>query len=417
MGVILKDWRKHEESIDDIIEKYPDVSRFTILKTDLHRRGYTLSEAAREKLDPKIHHTSTRGLFAQKDNDPVGLTLRDGTGIIGSFAANDVVPLREPYLLDVADGKLVLTDQGKIYEEAEYWYKPKYFDKLTSKGTPMWQVLSARFQRLEVTLSHSCQFWNIPGGGCKYCSMGAIGAAERKKGCPLFADVDDIAETVKEAVKKPGRFAIFHATSGSILSGEKLLEDELNQYILVLKSLVPFLKTNKLRGHINSTAFNRNQLERLKKETGLDNYTSDIEVLGEDLFNWICPGKAMIIGYQEWKHRLFDAAEIFGKGHVTTDIVNGVELVKPYGYNTEDEALKHLLEEAEDFAKHNVAVVNIVWNVVPNSIFRDQVSPSLDYYIRVSRGLARIYRTYGLQVYMDDYRRCGNHASTDLTRN
>jgi len=33
-------------------------------------------------------------------------------------------------------------------------------------------------------------------------------------------------------------------------------------------------------------------LIRLYEQTGLSSYTSDIEVLNEEKFNWICPGKA-----------------------------------------------------------------------------------------------------------------------------
>lgn len=167
MEIKIKDWREKEESIDEIIEKYPEVSKFIILKTDLHRRGFVLSKAAQAKLDPNIHHAKAKNLSGIADDTTTeGLKLRDGTSIVGGCVAADETVLRDPYVVDVVDGKLVITDQGKVYEEAEYWLKPDYYEKKTSKGTPMWRVLNARDQRLDATLNQYCEFWNNPGEGC-----------------------------------------------------------------------------------------------------------------------------------------------------------------------------------------------------------------------------------------------------------
>jgi len=52
----------------------------------------------------------------------------------------------------------------------------------------------------------------------------------------------------------------------------------------------------------------------------------------------------------------------------------------------------------------------------PGSYFKDQKSPSLDYYVRLAKGLHQLRVKYGLPVDFDDYRRCGNHPDTDLAR-
>jgi hypothetical protein len=122
------------------------------------------------------------------------------------------------------------------------------------------------------------------------------------------------------------------------------------------------------------------------------------------------------VGYDNWKQRLYDAVEVFGKGNVNTGIVGGVELAQPNGFKTEAEALKSTLEEAEELAQHGVSVINCVWNVGPNTIFKNQVPASLDYYIALSKGLNEIREAHGIDVYFDDYRRCGNHPNTDLAR-
>lgn len=91
-------------------------------------------------------------------------------------------------------------------------------------------------------------------------------------------------------------------------------------------------------------------------------------------------------------------------------------MASPYGFSTEEEALASTLGEAEELAKHGIGTVHCVWTVAEGSIFFDQKTPSLEYYVRLSEGLDRIRRTYGINVDMDNYRRCGNHPDTDLSR-
>jgi hypothetical protein len=50
------------------------------------------------------------------------------------------------------------------------------------------------------------------------------------------------------------------------------------------------------------------------------------------------------------------------------------------------------------------------------SQFADLKSPSLDYFLRLTQGLQDLRLKYRLTVDFDDYRRCGNHADSDLAR-
>jgi biotin synthase-related radical SAM superfamily protein len=141
-----------------------------------------------------------------------------------------------------------------------------------------------------------------------------------------------------------------------------------------------------------------------------------LEVLTERLFEWICPGKAEWVGYREWKRRLIAAVDIFGRGNVGTGIVGGVETATPLGFANEEDALKSTLDEAEDLASHGVTTVYIVWVPRPDSQFRNQKAPSLEYFVKLAKGLHDLRVHYGLGVDFDDYRRCGNHPDSDLSR-
>jgi hypothetical protein len=309
----------------------------------------------------------------------------------------------------------MLIDEGEAIEEVSYWPASDYSFKLTGRGTPMWQVLISRPQRMDINTYQHCDFWKEPGMGCKFCFVGAT-YHQNKDIKTEFVDLDDVEEAVAEALKQPGRFRMIQLCSGTVLGGEELLDDEVNRYIEMLKRIEKHTEGKKIMTQIVATAFNERQLRRLYDETILASYTADIEVLNEAVFNWVCPGKAKYIGYQGWKERLYKAADIFGPDMVDTGIVSGVELAEPYGFCSEEEALEKGISEAEDLARHGVGIAQTVFHVEPGSIFFKQKTATLDYLIAFTKALEELRSTYKLSYYYDDYRTCGNHPNTDLNR-
>lgn len=412
--VIDKDWRKKEESFREIIKKYPDISPFIITQLDVQRRGVTFTSAALDRVDPSIHQTRPLGERLAPDS----LLLRDGTSIVTNFTfatSDGTISGRDPYLVDVVDGKTVLTDNGDIIDEIIYWEKPEYYDKVTSFGNKMGTVICARPQRFHLDVNHYCHFWDVGGEGCKYCGIGAEG--HKYKGASNeHANYDEIREVMQELVKEKGRFTGFILTGGSVLSGKELCDDELEQYIQTMHAIGSVFSAKKFPSQINSTALNVRQLERLYNETGLTSYTTDLEVFDEEVHKWVCPGKARLIPFKEWKKRLYDAVPIFGKGQVNTGIVSGVELAEPNGFKSEAEAIARNLETAEELTSHGVGLKHDVWNVVPNSIFKNQSTPSLDYYVQITKGFYELNLKYGINTEMDDYRKCSMHANINHDR-
>ncbi|MDF2925723.1 MAG: hypothetical protein K0R57_4637 [Paenibacillaceae bacterium] len=408
--------KQGELSLQEVIAKYTDVSPFAIIKSDVIRRGIVYSERALKAVDKTKHQYQQRVLIGSNGAEdsvvPVSLTLRDGSSII----IGPVPSAKNPYLIDLVDGKPFLLDHGEPIEEVEYWYQPDFYKQTTSSGTPMWQVASARPQRMDIDPNSHCYFWD-KGRGCKFCNINANSTKSKKeRNIAVMLKAQDIYETVKEALKQPGAFTNLKMSSGSILSGPELLDDEVDMYIEMLQAAGANFRTGKFPSTIVASAFSEKQLARLYEQTGLTTYTSDIEVLNEEKFAWICPGKHQDVGYREWKRRIIAAVDIFGRGNVSTGTVGGVEMAQPHGFLDEDEALKAVLEEAEDFVRQGVSVVHCVWVPIPGSAFHRQTPPSLEYYVRLAKGLRDLRRQYNLNVDMDNYRRCGNHSDTDLDR-
>lgn len=402
--------------LDEVVRRYPDVPRLLVIKTDVQRRGVFYSDAALALLDETQHQTTGTHIFGARDGlialRPESLLLRDGSSIITT-----PTPLEEnPYVVDAKDGVPWLFDDAIPLEAVDYWPAPDFYARTSSSGVPMKNIVSARPQRLNIFPYRYCTFWNN-NKGCSFCDI----VLQLKKGgkelnIPAKLDPREVGDVIGEALKEPGRFSSVFLTSGSIVSGQEAFDDEVDYYIQILHEVGRHFKTPKFPSQIIGTAFTKKQLQRLYDETGLMSYTSDIEVLNEELFNKLCPGKAEWIGYREWKKRLVDAVEVFGPGRVNTGLVAGIELAGPHGFSSEDEALERTLDEAEELARQGVSTVFIVWSPRPDTPLGDQKNASLDYYIRLARGLHALRVKYRLPIGFDDYRHCGNHPDSDLSR-
>ncbi|MGE5611054.1 MAG: radical SAM protein [Bacillota bacterium] len=410
------DTRPRQLTLDEVAEKYPQVPRLVIIKTDVQRRGVHYTPRAVELLDEQRHQVTGTHIFGARDGKlaarPESLLLRDGTSIITT-----PTPLEQnPYTVDVIDGQPVLVDRGQVVEEVEYWPRPDFYAKKTASGIPLKFIVSARPKRLSIFPYRYCQFWNED-KGCLFCDIvPQLKKGKRELGIPPRLDPEKVGQAVGEALTEPGRFTGICLTGGSILAGEETFDDEVDYYIKVLQAIGKNFRTAKFTSQLIATAFSEKQLRRLYDQTGLMSYTADIEVFNEAIFNWICPGKAKWVGYQEWKRRLVRAVDVFGRGRVNTGIVGGVELAKPHGFSDEEEALESTLAEAEDLARHGVSVVFIVWSPRPDSALGVQKNASLEYYVRLAWGLHQLRVKYGIPVEFDDYRNCGNHPDTDLLR-
>ena len=335
--------------------------------------------------------------------------------MIGNFDYSKEHTERTPYLIDAVDGRLVIRARDEVIDTiVGFWEKPDFFNLQNEDGEPLSRYVACRPQRLEITLNTYCHFWDQPGEGCKYCPMSPN--FKRSGKTEEHNELKKIAEAFGQAVKQAGRNTVVVLTGGSILSGAEPFDDEVALYEEMLKLLGAYFESRRFPSQLISTAFTRRQLERLYENTGLMQYTPDIEVLDRRKFEWICPGKAAHVGYEEWKKRMYDAVEIFGKGNVTSGIVLGVEQAQPDGFTSEDEAFSAVTAQAEEIISHGIALAANIWRATPGSVFQNQTTPTLDYYVRTLREFSRLQEKYISNPYTDDYRRCGAHVGLDLMR-
>jgi hypothetical protein len=403
-------------TFEETAAKYPQFPKLIMLKIDVHRRGVYYTPKALEAVDETCHQLGGTHIFGTRDGKltkrPEAFVLRDGTSVLST-----PTPLENsPYVVDLIDGKLVLTDEGRALEEVFYWEKPDYYDKRTSSGALMQNIIGARSQRLYLAPNRYCHFWSED-KGCRFCDI-VNNLKQQKSEIEMQTKIKskDVSETVKEALREKGRFTAVCITSGSDFHGKEPFDKEVDYYIEILNALGENFTTDKIPVQLVCTALTKEQLKRLYENTNALSLTMNIEVLNEKIFNIVCPGKAKWVGYKEWKKRLIDAVDIFGENMVNTGVVSGVELAEPFGFKSEDEALEAVLKEADELASYGVSSVNMVWIPRPNTYLASQRNASLEYYVRLAHGFQEIRRKYNLRIDFDDYRRCGNHPDSDLAR-
>jgi hypothetical protein len=387
---------KEELTFSEVVLKYPDFPKLIILKLDLYYRGVVYSENIVEKFEGK---------------NPGPMILRDGTSVLtipGKYQ-------NEPYKIDLINGKSGIFFDDEFIDEVDFTPNPAYYGKTTSRGTPMQSIATARPQRLDLWVHRSCDFWK-EGNQCKFCTVNLIFKDRAKSKRDVSLDPGDIFETVREALKEPGRFSQITITGGADQGEDGTFDSETQRYIEVLQAVGENFSGRRFPSQLLSCGLSKKQLKKLHNETGLLSYCPDIEVWDNNLFSLICPGKEKFIGWKGYVRSMLDAVEIFGEGNVYTNIVAGCEMVDPHGFKTMEEALKSNFEGCEYLAKHGVSMMSIVWKPVKGAILYGKKQPPLEYYVRLAKGLHDIRGAYGLEVHSDDFKHCGNHADSDLCR-
>jgi hypothetical protein len=409
-----------ELSFEEVAGEHPDFPSIVMRKIDTALRGVNMTDRALERAKEEDALYDVAGDLGLKNPKPVlgGALFRDGTVLLGLEEMylqfpETFVRRGNPYILDEIDGKLVLLDGDEPVEEIFLVPTPSYFGKKTSRGTPMLKMATPRFPCcLFIRIYNYCHFWEgkTP---CRYCSF------TKQKEEPAYTpeSLEDLRETIEEALKEDGRWMVLFLSGGSDPRGNSPYENTADEYVKAIETLRKSFGTEKIYARVVANAFPRDQLVRLK-EAGAVTYEPHIEVWDEKLFEWICPGKAKYYGRQYWIDSAIEAVEVFGRGNVCTQFVGGVELAQPKGFKTIDEGIASTLEGVEYFAQHGVASSFFILWVVGGSIFyaQEQRPAPLEYHVKLAKGVRDIQKRYKLSMDFNNYRCSSGRPDVDLAR-
>ncbi len=119
-------------------------------------------------------------------------------------------------------------------------------------------------------------------------------------------------------------------------------------------------------GKVVAQALPKADVQRYK-DYGITIYHPNYEVWDKRLFSIISPGKERYVGREEWHRRIFDAAEVFGPRFVIPNFVAGVEMAKPHGFATVDEAIASTTEGLDCFMSRGITPRFTTWCPEPTT--------------------------------------------------
>lgn len=329
-----------------------------------------------------------------------------------------------PYLINTADGTEIRIlgdgdspwhiegslEQGyRLVDDRSQRSVPVAFEPLypwltekTSDGLPYAQAgVQVHGDMLVINVAPGCEYFLHKHEGqsmrCAFCAYGAPDERTKHLG-QLAGQVEippptlDRMREAMDAVIRQTEIRHVYLVGGSLTDARKE-----GDRFLQLARFVKQANTRRIPVALGSGAIPDDQIAQFKAEGLVDHVCFNLEMWSEPLFNKICPGKARYVGYARWIEALETAVRHFGRGHVYSAMVAGIELEPEHGLEW-DQAAKIALEGAEDLCRRGVIpIYSLVW---PSGGRQrpDYHSRIRSYFETLTTGYAEIRRRHGLAI-------------------
>ena len=346
--------------------------------------------------------------FAPGEPDPTGkgqaaipylIVAEDGTTarIKGNGAS--------PWFVDGTreTGYALRHDRGGEAVAVEFVPLPAWMRRATGDGVPMSQTgVSLHCDMAVVNVAPGCQYFakDRADGQSLRCTFCTYGAPDARMG-PLGQDLacieipDDTYRRMQEtlaAALDEGTIRHIYLVGGSMTDwraeGERYLE---------LARRVQEVVQGRVPVACGSGALPDEVIARLHREGTVDNLCFNLEVWSKPLFTAVCPGKERFVGYERWIAALETAVGLFGRGHVYSAMVAGIELAPEHAMPWRD-AADLAIEGAEDFCRRGILpIYSLYWPFGG----RDHPKGMADlkaYFTRLALAYRNVRRRHGLAI-------------------
>lgn len=396
------------ELVESLVERYPAVPAEAVVKEDLLRTGIAFDDSAlSDNLDgavkPKsyfIFSFDQRPLAelgeAAERRPPEEIALSGGPyGLrrtIVSVRVNPASPWR------VVGDRLTL--EGSPVADVELPPMPAYYRHTLSNGksvmetapTIQWGYL------IYLTVLRLCQYFGAK-EECQFCDINHNWRQHKRAGRPYtgIKPVEDVVEALAIiAQHDDGASHAYTLTGGSVTSTvDRLAEaDFYGRYAQAIEERFP----GKWIGKVVAQALPRQEVQRYK-DYGIQIYHPNYEVWEPYLFKIICPGKERYVGRKEWHRRILDAADVLGPRYVIPNFVAGIELARPFGFASIDEAIVSTVEGLDFFMSRGITPRFTTWCPEPTTpLGRDNPEGApLEYHVRLLEAYRDALERHGLQ--------------------
>ena len=420
-----------DESNLDVLEsyfqKYPDVPKETILKQHMLSLGHWFSDAALDASAGalvKSYRLFSYDLVPMSElkrgehrRVPEHFVLLNGPHAMRPVAIQTSLSPYSPYLVDVVDGRLVLTVDGQVVAHVRIPKTPDYYFKSLPDGTPYHEIVA--FGSF-ITIFRNCQYWGAK-EECKFCDINE-NARQMKLSrdftltAPVksVADVVTVVEQVASDAQKNGAGAQGFVLSGGTITKTLHGKNEVAFYEEYIRAIKNTATKPRITFEVNARP--REEVQRYK-DAGADHIHFNMEVWDKKLFPWINPGKAERVGWDNWVRWMCDAVEVFGTGMVQPSFVSGIEMARPHGFQSVTEAVDSTCGGFEFLMSHGILPRPQQWRREPSTaLCREAEQPPvpLEYYILLTRTWYELYQKYREKLPKFGTRRPGLLAERNL---
>lgn len=222
-----------------------------------------------------------------------------------------------PYSIVIENEKPVLKYDDQKISELNFHEPEQHpeLEEVLSSGEKVKSIISIDpHGQVNVGYSDECSLKD-KGEDCLFCSYNS---RERDPSRPKIKTAKQIAEAY-DVVRKAGKANHFKISGGFVPERR-----ELESYIDVVEAIKE--KHSKFNGVAVIGAPADLSILQKYKDAGYTDISHNLEVWDEDLFAFVCLGKSRRNGgYKHWVASLVAAVEIFGKGHVHSNFVGGLD--------------------------------------------------------------------------------------------
>jgi hypothetical protein len=402
------------ELVESLMERFPRVPPEAVLKEDLLRTGIAFEPSAlTDNLDGEVKPKSYFIFsFDQKPlaelgeaaarRPPEEIALTGGPYELRRTIVSVRVNPDSPYRVSREDaGALRLALEGREIAEVGLPPMPEYYRHALSNGktvmetapTIQWGYL------IYLTVLRLCQYFGAK-EECQFCDINHNWRQHKRAGRPYTGvkPVEDVLEALAIVDRHDTARAsqAYTLTGGSVTSTVDGLDeaDFYGRYARAIEERFP----GRWIGKLVAQALPREDVQRYK-DYGLSIYHPNYEVWDKRLFAIICPGKERYVGREEWHRRILDAAEVFGPRYVIPNFVAGVEMARPSGFRTVEEAIASTTEGLDYFMSRGITPRFTTWCPEPTTpLGRDNPEGApLEYHVRLLEAYRGALERHGLK--------------------
>jgi hypothetical protein len=399
--------------VEELMARFQHIPREAVLKEDLLRTGIAFDPSAlTDNLDGEVKPKSYF-IFsfdqqplaelgeAAKRRPPEEIALTGGPYELRRTIVSVRVNPASPYRIAGEDGALRLSlDDREIAGVTlppmpEYYRHPLANGKTVMETAPtiQWGYL------IYLTVLRLCQYFGAH-EECGFCDINHNWRQHKREGRPYTGvkPVEDVLDALTLIDRHDdGSTKAYTLTGGSVTSAVDGLReaDFYGRYAQAIEERFP----GRWIGKVVAQALPKADVQRFK-DFGITIYHPNYEVWDKRLFSLISPGKERYVGREEWHRRIFDAAEVFGPRYVIPNFVAGVEMAKPFGFESVDEAIASTTEGLDYFMGRGVTPRFTTWCPEPTTPL-GQANPNgapLEYHVRLLEAYRERLDAHGLDA-------------------